>query len=116
MIVISEACRNDMIAGLICAAIGFLLIIWPERIQKRQIQFQDRHPKLAALNPFAEWNRSTSAVILIRCSGLIPILFARVAFYFAIKNCFKSMFTASAGDYQFGGRHPMLHACSGECY
>ncbi len=89
MIPVGEACRNDVIAGVIMLAAGCLLLIWPEKIQQRQIQFQDRHPKLTALNPFAEWNRSPSALLLIRCSALIPFFLAIVASYFAAENCFK---------------------------
>ena len=68
---------------------GTVVTIWPEKIQEHQTRFQDRHPKLTALNPFADWNRSPSALLLIRCAGLIPICIALVAFYFAIRNCLR---------------------------
>src|SRR5690349_10358462 len=89
MIAIGETCRNDLFAGFLLLFLGAFLIIWPEKIQKYQIGFQDRHAKLTALNPFADWNRSPAAALLIRFAGFIPIGIAFLAFFFASKNCSK---------------------------
>ncbi len=89
MIPAGEACRNDVIAGVIALAAGSLLLIWPAKLQQRQIRFQERHPKLTALNPFAEWNKSPAALLLIRCSALMPFFMALVSFYFAVESCLK---------------------------
>lgn len=65
------------------------MIIWPKRIQQAQNRWQDRHPKLFAFNPFAEWNKSPAAALMIRLAGFVPVCFALLAFLFASKNCSK---------------------------
>jgi hypothetical protein len=69
---VEETCRNDVFAGFLMLLLGMLMIVWPARIQQLQIRWQERHPKLAGLNPLADWNRS-AATLLIRLAGFMPI-------------------------------------------
>lgn len=80
-------CRQNLILGFVVLAFGIFIIVWPEKLQKIAIRRQERHPKLAALNPFADWIKSPSFLIAPMACGLVLILFSVVVLYFAWKAC-----------------------------
>ena len=83
----SQLCRQNLLLGLSMLAVGMVVVIWPEKIQRINIRWHERHPKLSDLNPFADWIRTAAALTTVRASGVVLIGFSLLVSFFAWKAC-----------------------------
>ena len=80
-------CLQNLVLGLFVMASGIVVFVWAKKIQEIHVRWHERHPDLAALNPFSAWIRTPDATLLVRAGGLVLIFFSFVGFYFAWKAC-----------------------------
>jgi hypothetical protein len=80
-------CLQNLILGLFVFVFGIVVFLWPGKIQEINVRWHERHPDLAALNPFSAWIRTPDATLVVRAGGLVLISFSLVVFYFALKAC-----------------------------
>ncbi len=66
---------------------GIVILVWPEKIQASNIRWYDRHPRLAALNPFSNWIRTPDSLLAVRAGGVGLVCISLIVFYFAWRAC-----------------------------
>jgi hypothetical protein len=55
-------------------SIGWICLVWPERVQQWSIRYYSRHSTLARFTPFLWWVRSTYYPLQLRLIGIVAIL------------------------------------------
>lgn len=81
-------CRQNLFLGLFLLIFGAVILLWPEKVQAIGIRSHDRHPKLAALNPFSDLIRRPSYRLVIGGAGAVLICISALrVLYFAWKAC-----------------------------
>jgi hypothetical protein len=80
-------CLQNLVLGLLVLVSGTVVFLWTRKIQEINVRWHERHPGLAAMNPFSAWIRTPDATLVVRAGGLVLISFSLVVFYFAWKAC-----------------------------
>lgn len=83
----SMLCPQNLVLGLLVLVSGIVVFLWPGKIQEINVRWHERHPGLAALNPFSAWIRTPDATLVVKAGGLALISLSLVVFYFAWKGC-----------------------------
>lgn len=83
----SMLCRQNVVVGLVLLLLGVSVLFGARKIQEINVRWHERHPRLAALNPFSAWMRTPDATLVVRVGGLVLIGFSLVVLYFAWRAC-----------------------------
>ena len=72
---------KPVIGGIVFLTIGVACLIWPNRIQRFVIEIQEKNSIVQKTNPFSNFIRSNSYLVMLRIVGVLAVGCSLVLFF-----------------------------------